>query len=102
MTLEELNKKSDSWDFIVRDGEIKESLGYSSDICTGDTVLKLDNLIEIPDNATNGDMLKALFPSENEETYDNYFSNGTTLLYDGLDYLEQFHSDWWNAPYKKE
>lgn len=96
MTLEELNKKSDNWDFIVRDGEIKESLGYSSDICTGDTVLKLDNLIEIPNNATNGDVIMALFDIEIVDDF--AFSYGIKI--NNSNYV-QFNKDWWNAPYKK-
>jgi len=36
----------------------------------------------IPDNATNGDVIKALFPNEH-------------------DFETDFDADWWNAPYQK-
>ena len=39
------------------------------------------NAIPIPENATNGDMIKAMFPNEPDFEYD-------------------FFRDWWNAPYK--
>lgn len=56
------------------------------------------NLIEIPKNATNGDVIKALFPCEEK---DEDFGDGTTL-YKGLDFSQFFHTDWWKAPYKQE
>lgn len=97
MTLEELNKKSDNWDFIIRDGEIKESIGYSADICTGDTVLKLDNLIEIPKRATNGDMFVAVFKPYKAVVY-----LAQVQVYLTEQKWQMFGISWWNAPYKKE
>ena len=44
-------------------------------------VKKNNTLIEISNNATNGDIIKALFPH--------------------LKYTELRSDDWWNAPYKK-
>lgn len=58
-------------------------------------VLKL-----IPDNATNGDMIKALFP--NAEYWDSTeFENEERINFEGNDCLECLNLDWWNAPYKK-
>ena len=54
------------------------------------------NVIPIPEGATNGDMIKAMFPSSEVReimddlvhyTLDGYVGNYTT-------------KDWWNAPYK--
>lgn len=44
----------------------------------------------LPNNPTNGDMIKALFPMfvESEKNYDAVEIN--------------FKNDWWNAPYKAE
>lgn len=39
--------------------------------------------VEIPKGATNGDMIKVMFPNEYKYFYDRSYS------------------DWWNAPYKK-
>lgn len=47
---------------------------------------KVDVII-IPDGATNGDMLKAVFPDEST------FNGGECV---------GFKKEWWNAPYKKE
>ena len=45
----------------------------------------------IPDNATNGDAMKAMFP--NERIYKCQF---------GYDFEEcSFDEEWWNAPYQK-
>lgn len=41
---------------------------------------RCESAILIPDGATNGDMIKAIFP------------NGTNI----------FDIDWWNAPYKED
>ena len=38
--------------------------------------------IEIPDNATNGDVIRALFPNEH-------------------DFETDFDEVWWNSPYQK-
>ena len=48
-------------------------------------------MIPFPENATNGDMLQALFPNLNFTNVlaKMYAQNGKILL------------DWWNAPYKK-
>ena len=55
------------------------------------------NIIEIPDNATNGDMIKALFDCElNDELCYSYL-----WKIDKNGYYSQFDKDWWNAPYEK-
>ena len=55
----------------------------------------IDNGTPIPDNITNGDVIKAMFP------------NGTTAKFctflrfiDGEHYFD-CSEDWWNAPYQK-
>ena len=54
-------------------------------------------VVIIPDNATNGDMIKALFDCKVvEETHSTYVVNM------GKDYFwKNFEKSWWNAPYKK-
>ena len=42
----------------------------------------INNGTPIPDNATNGEVIKALFPNEH-------------------DFETDFDETWWNAPYKK-
>ena len=50
----------------------------------------LSRCVEIPDNATNGDVIRALFkPTHIEKTEDN-------VIVENYD----FNKDWWNSPYK--
>lgn len=59
--------------------------------------------IEIPDNATNGEVIRALFPqAEVKECYKDI--DGKPHLYRvyKLDiYPTEFTEEFWNAPYKK-
>lgn len=75
---------------------------YSDDNCglvhEADTV----NAIPIPENATNGDMIKALFP--NATFYDDTFGYG--YVYSDVveckeNYMMTYSKEWWNAPYKE-
>lgn len=61
-------------------------------------------ILTIPDNPTNGDMIKAMFPYiEIKDNCDMYYSvNIENLSIDkGLNTVG-FRKDWWNAPYKDE
>ena len=56
--------------------------------------------IEIPENATNGDMVKAMFgePAKEGEKgilYKFMYRNGRTM------FSTYFDIDWWNSPYRK-
>jgi len=53
------------------------------------------DFIEIPEGATNGDMIKALFP--NISVYEH--GNGATY---SVNNEYNFNSTWWNSPYRKE
>ena len=56
-----------------------------------------ENYIQIPDNATNGDVIKALFPN-------GYIKIGTatvTMNINGIALLA-FPLKWWNSPYKAD
>ena len=60
----------------------------------------LDNATPIPDNATNGDVIKAMFDTTEEHFYDE---DRMVDVY-GLDRSDDpstFYADWWNAPYQK-
>lgn len=60
------------------------------------------NAIIIPEGATNGDMIKAMFP--NTTFYDDTLDYG--YVYDEVrcaeNYMMTYSKSWWNAPYKKE
>ena len=49
----------------------------------------------VPDNATNGDIVKALFPNENY-----LFEQTSACTYYGI--KTRFDTDWWNSPYMAE
>lgn len=58
-----------------------------------DVLRVLKNCIEIPNNATNGDMIKALFPNI------SVYEHGATY---SINNEYNFNSTWWNSPYRKE
>ena len=64
---------------------------------------KIDNMptvqaIPIPNNATNGDVIKAMFP------YDSYGINGNEVHVFGVggNGVWVFNLNWWNTPYEGE
>ena len=52
--------------------------------------------VVLPENLTNGDMIKAMFPNQDSDAVDS-----VALL--GLDgyVLSTFPKSWWNSPYKR-
>lgn len=63
------------------------------------------NAVLIPENATNGDMIRALFADNFiivEFLKDTRGSIDHVTLRHGSDILVQFDGEWWNAPYGKE
>ena len=61
-----------------------------------DVLKVLENCIEIPNGATNGDMIKTMFPNIEIEGIGGEIKCIATQ--NGTSY---FALDWWNAPYKK-
>lgn len=51
------------------------------------------NAIVIPEGATNGDVIKAMFPN----FHTNEMSHTIWVGYDDM----SFRKEWWNAPYKE-
>ena len=85
--------------------ELIRNLKYTEEnkVNTFDTnisdVLKvLENCIEIPNGATNGDMIKAMFPNIEIEGIGGEIKCIATQIGFGTSY---FALDWWNAPYNK-
>lgn len=77
-----------------------EYMGYDKYIGDEYIVKKNPNMIEIPDNATNGDVIKAVFP--NIEIIINTETQEVTVDDSVNTYMHFFDLDWWNAPYKRE
>ena len=61
-----------------------------------DVLKVLENCIEIPNGATNGDVIKTIFPNIEIEGIGGEIKCIATK--NGTSY---FALDWWNAPYKK-
>ena len=61
-----------------------------------DVLKVLENCIEIPNGATNGDMIKAMFPSSEVREIMDDLVHYTLDGYVGA-YIPK---DWWDAPYK--
>lgn len=60
----------------------------------------IEHSTPIPDNATNGDVIKALFPDSARAIHQ---SGGlTSVLFQPSVMLEDRTSEWWNAPYKAD
>ena len=74
------------------DGFISYSQSQINSLPTAD-------LIPIPDRATNGDIIKAMFPYI-ESRLDEKTGIMLVKWTDGT--TKTFKADWWNAPYKKE
>lgn len=57
----------------------------------------------IPDNATNGDMIKAMFPNQTIGCAIPITDrNGAKFYRTTINGVTDFTEDWWNAPYKAE
>lgn len=61
---------------------------------------KLD-VIPIPAGATNGDMIKAMFPNGKEYDNDGDVRYEIEIDFD-YSFCSYFDGVWWNAPYKRE
>lgn len=61
----------------------------------------------LPDNATNGDMVKAMFPNVDIKSHINLSGIKTVdidfkdNMFGGVYSEHTFSKDWWNAPYKR-
>ena len=73
------------------------STGLECAIAQVEEAEEVDAII-IPKNATNGDMIKAMFNVEIKHIFEDL--NIIVVILDGKSKI--FELDWWNAPYKKE
>ena len=64
-------------------------------------VENLQNIIIISKAATNGDMIKAIFPNSKEYDNDGDVRYKIEIDFD-YSFCSYFDEVWWNAPYKSE
>ena len=69
----------------------------------GDYNIPIHKAIIIPEDATNGDMIAAMFPYIEVDTYGLVTSvKGLDCDKGALDPYRHFWTDWWKAPFKPE
>jgi hypothetical protein len=89
---------------IDADRYMKELLSAYDDVSVEFEVLDrqpLVSAIPIPEGATNGDMIKAMFPNAKVRTiYYTYFVEVKLEYHSQYDPGLLFDKKWWNAPYK--
>ena len=73
---------------------------YNNTLCDIITEAPTVDAIPLLDNATNGDVIKALF--SNIESIDAPLMKIYVMVYTKDHKCMRFDSDWWNAPYRKE
>ena len=76
-------------------GEYEEGLHEAWEIVNSETGAPTVNAIIIPENATNGDMIKIMFPYIRV----NEYLNSVDVI--KLDGMSVFSKEWWYAPYKR-
>ena len=69
------------------------------------SLIDTSNLVTFPENPTNGDMIKTLFPNHDETVHEYLgFINGVDLIINITKhecFKMWFPSSWWNAPYNE-
>ena len=86
---------------MTREESLKEFVGYQTyDIQPSVEAVKVavETLRIFTDNATNGDVIKALFPNRKVRKTE-YGDVGYELAIENS--AVWFDGDWWNAPYKR-
>lgn len=79
-------------------GDYEDELREAWEMVNSETDAPTVNAIIIPDNATNGDVIKAMFPDifvKEDPT------NEDLIMVDDLSTYTFFYKKWWNAPYKR-
>lgn len=80
---------------------VNDANKFYNDYGLGDFIDVVKNGTPIPDNATNGDVIKAMFPNTEVDDYD-YGKDPVIDVY-GIDDTEYItlRKAWWNASYQK-
>ena len=80
----------EAYDKGYKDGQ--EALAHHIELCKDE-----GSIIEIPEGATNGDMVKSIFPDAEVHDAEDYHC----MIMNPCCDLESGDA-WWNAPYRKE
>ena len=94
--LEQIPKLKEAYQKGYKDGQ--EALTLHYELCKEE-----GNIITVPDGATNGDMIKAMFPNANITVNEKLGEKGTVFVdFNEPDTVIIFDLEWWNSPYGKE
>lgn len=78
----------------------REAIAFHYELCKEE-----GSIIVVPDGATNGDIIKAMFPDA-EITMPRNPLNPNSCVIVNYNYNEKHYNyyrlDWWNSPYRKE
>lgn len=115
--IEELTEHLNHWKRLLKEGicgkeqgeRTIKSLEFAIDSLKVDEAYNLMyekvDFIVIPEGATNGDMIKAMFPDA-EITMPRNPLNTNSCVIVNYNYNEKHYNyyrlDWWNSPYRKE
>ena len=77
--------------------ELEDKLGCGDrDIYAKEYIKEAPTVLTIPENPTNGDVIKAMFPNC---VIDEDFCGAVIT---SIDQKQYWSKEWWNAPYKRE
>ena len=109
MITEQVEELREEADFIIEtlDMQFPTTIGVAKIMKrAADTIEQLaakvrkENGFIFPENPTNGDMIKALFPCLEKYEYEELYTHGIALV--GNDNrVTWFANEWWNSPYKR-
>lgn len=89
---------------------IRDDIKSNTGSCTEEIYSAIQNGVLLPTNATNGDVIKALFPNAHDWIVRNTIEGDAQGEDEVSHFLElpnnliinRFTEDWWNAPYEGE
>jgi hypothetical protein len=93
---------------MTREEALSKVKGYLTDLLPIEEYDEAEEILkvlgqEIPEGATNGDMIKALFPDIDIDASVSGCDDCDDVVdvYNLGIYCQTFDTEWWNAPYKK-
>ena len=67
-----------------------------------DCYINADTVFTLPENPTNGDMIKALFPNAEIFRREEYGYQYVFVTIQDMGNSWKIRGEWWDAPYRKE
>lgn len=107
---EQVKELREEADFIIEtlDKQFPTTIGVAKIMKrAADTIEQLaakvrnENGFIFPENPTNGDMLKAMFPDEEFTVKDYYQGERSIVVICNKDNSMEFEPIWWRSPYKR-